>query len=95
MGCFYLFCFVSPADTILGVKEVPIEELLSDKAYFFFSHTCKAQEYNMPLLDAILEKVCTRSYVVKWTAHAITHGRKKIQTHYDLEYSTVWLWAHG
>lgn len=41
---------------IFGVKEVPISALLANKTYFFFSHTIKAQEYNMPLLDAMLEK---------------------------------------
>lgn len=47
---------LSPCDVIFGVKEVPIENLLPGKTYFFFSHTIKAQEYNMPLLDAMLEK---------------------------------------
>jgi Alanine dehydrogenase/PNT, N-terminal domain len=41
---------------IFGVKEVPIPSLMADKTYFFFSHTIKAQEYNMGLLDAMLEK---------------------------------------
>ena len=47
---------MSECDVIFGVKEVPIENLLPHKTYFFFSHTIKAQEYNMPLLDALLEK---------------------------------------
>ena len=42
---------VSSASVIFGVKEVPIENLLKDKTYFFFSHTIKAQTSNMPLLD--------------------------------------------
>jgi alpha-aminoadipic semialdehyde synthase len=37
------------------VKEVPIEKLLANKTYFMFSHTIKAQAYNMPLLDKFLE----------------------------------------
>ena len=41
---------------VLGVKQVPIENLLPDRAYMFFSHTIKAQKENMPLLDACLEK---------------------------------------
>ena len=28
---------------------------MPNKTYFFFSHTIKAQEYNMPLLDKLLE----------------------------------------
>jgi saccharopine dehydrogenase (NAD+, L-lysine-forming) len=41
---------------LFGVKEVSIENLIQDKTYFFFSHTIKAQSYNMPLLDKLLEK---------------------------------------
>ncbi len=47
---------ISSADILLGVKEVPIEQLIADKTYFFFSHTIKEQAYNRPLLLAILEK---------------------------------------
>ena len=47
---------LSSCDVIFGVKEVPIENLIEGKTYFFFSHTIKAQEYNMPLLDAMLAK---------------------------------------
>ncbi len=43
-------------DVIFGVKEVPIPQLIANKTYFFFSHIIKAQPYNMPLLDAMLEK---------------------------------------
>jgi alpha-aminoadipic semialdehyde synthase len=48
---------LSEASLILGVKQVPIDLLLPNKTYAFFSHTIKAQEANMPLLDALLEKV--------------------------------------
>lgn len=43
-------------DVLLGVKEVPIEALIPNKKYFFFSHTIKKQPYNRNLLRAILEK---------------------------------------
>ena len=33
---------LSTCDVIFGVKEVPIPSLISDKTYFFFSHTIKA-----------------------------------------------------
>ena len=46
---------VSSASVIFGVKEVPIPNLMPNKTYFFFSHTIKAQDYNMPLLDKLLE----------------------------------------
>lgn len=47
---------VSSADVMLGVKEVPIDALIPNKKYFFFSHTIKKQPYNRKLLKAILEK---------------------------------------
>jgi len=43
-------------DILMGVKEVPIERLVADKTYFFFSHTIKKQSYNRKLLQAIIEK---------------------------------------
>ena len=48
---------LSEAHVIIGVKQVPIDQLVPNKTYGFFSHTIKAQEANMPLLDALLEKV--------------------------------------
>ena len=47
---------VSDCDVLLGVKEVPITALISNKKYFFFSHTIKKQSYNRKLLQAILQK---------------------------------------
>ena len=47
---------MSQCDVLLGVKEVPIDALIPDKKYFFFSHTIKKQPYNRELLQAILDK---------------------------------------
>ena len=47
---------VSDCDVLFGVKEVPVENLIPNKAYFFFSHTIKKQPHNRKLLQAILEK---------------------------------------
>lgn len=47
---------ISDCDVLFGVKEVPVEYLIPDKTYFFFSHTIKKQPYNRKLLQAILEK---------------------------------------
>ena len=44
---------------ILGIKEVPLNKLLSCKAYLFFSHTIKGQANNMPLLERMMELGCT------------------------------------
>ena len=50
---------VSDCDVLLGVKEVPIDSLIADKSYFFFSHTIKKQPYNRDLLRALLNKNIT------------------------------------
>ncbi|MCG2431933.1 NAD(P)-dependent oxidoreductase [Aequorivita xiaoshiensis] len=47
---------VSEADVMLGVKEVPVEALIPNKKYFYFSHTIKKQPYNRELLRAMLER---------------------------------------
>jgi saccharopine dehydrogenase (NAD+, L-lysine-forming) len=50
---------LSDRTVLIGVKEVPIEALISNKTYFFFSHTFKAQPYNQKLLKAIVDKNIT------------------------------------
>ena len=47
---------ITEASCIFGVKQVPIDALISNKTFCFFSHTIKAQPDNMDLLDAMLEK---------------------------------------
>lgn len=47
---------MSDCDVLMGVKEVPIQNLIADKTYFFFSHTIKKQVYNQKLLQALVEK---------------------------------------
>jgi alanine dehydrogenase len=47
---------LSNCDVLIGVKEVPIEKLIDNKKYFFFSHTIKKQPYNRKLLQQIIKK---------------------------------------
>jgi len=47
------------SEVLFGVKEVPVEALLANKTYFFFSHTIKKQPYNRKLLRAMLDKNIT------------------------------------
>ena len=47
---------LSNCDVLIGVKEVPIEKLINNKKYFFFSHTIKKQPYNKKLLQQIIKK---------------------------------------
>lgn len=50
---------LSGCDILLGIKEVPVNELIAGKTYLFFSHTKKQQPYNRKLMKAILEKGIT------------------------------------
>ena len=50
---------VSHCDILLGIKEVPVSELIPGKTYMFFSHTKKKQPHNKPLLKAIIDKKIT------------------------------------
>lgn len=47
---------IADCDVFFGVKEVPIDALIPNKSYFFFSHTLKKQPYNRLLLKALLDK---------------------------------------
>ncbi|XP_029953110.1 alpha-aminoadipic semialdehyde synthase, mitochondrial [Salarias fasciatus] len=47
---------ISEASLILGVKRPPEDKVLPRKTYAFFSHTIKAQEANMGLLEDLLKK---------------------------------------
>ncbi|QCR23854.1 NAD(P)-dependent oxidoreductase [Pontibacter sp. SGAir0037] len=50
---------LSDCDILMGVKEVPVEQLIPSKTYFFFSHTIKEQPHNAKLLRAVLDKKIT------------------------------------
>jgi alanine dehydrogenase len=47
---------ISNATILLGIKEVPITQLIAGKTYLFFSHTKKQQPYNQPLFHAMMDK---------------------------------------
>jgi alanine dehydrogenase len=47
---------ISDCDVFFGVKEVPVDALIPNKKYFFFSHTIKKQPHNQKLLRALLDK---------------------------------------
>jgi len=52
----YLSSDVSDCDLLIGIKEVPVEDLMAEKRYLFFSHTIKKQPSNKKLLQAILRQ---------------------------------------
>ncbi len=47
---------LSHCDLLLGIKEVPTEQLIPCKKYMFFSHTIKEQPHNRNLLKTLLVK---------------------------------------
>lgn len=47
---------LSDCDVLMGVKEVPVSQLIENKKYLFFSHTIKKQPHNQKLLQALLKK---------------------------------------
>ncbi|HIF14726.1 MAG TPA: alanine dehydrogenase, partial [Bacteroidetes bacterium] len=54
---------IDHCDVLFGVKEVPIEQLINGKTYFYFSHTHKLQPYNQKLIRSNLEKnICLIDY---------------------------------
>ena len=66
---------VADCDVLLGVKEVPIEDLIPNKKYFFFSHTFKKQPYNRKLLQAIIEK---NIQLIDWETITNAKGQRLI-----------------
>lgn len=47
---------LSNCDVLFGIKEVPVDMLIENKMYLFFSHTKKAQAYNQKLFHAMIDK---------------------------------------
>jgi alanine dehydrogenase len=47
---------LSDRSILIGVKEIPISSIMSNKTYFFFSHTIKEQAYNQKLLKSIVDQ---------------------------------------
>ena len=47
---------LSSCSVILAVKEIPINFIEKGKTYVFFSHTIKGQDYNIPLLQKMIDE---------------------------------------
>ncbi len=47
---------LNDCDIIMGIKEVPVANLIENKTYLFFSHTIKKQPYNKKLLLEVIRK---------------------------------------
>ncbi len=66
---------IEDCDIILGVKEVPINNLVPGKIHFFFSHTIKKQDYNRDLLRSILDK---KIQLIDWETLTNENGNRII-----------------
>lgn len=50
---------ITGRELLLGIKEVPVDQLIPNKTYCFFAHVAKEQPYNQKLMRALLEKGIT------------------------------------
>jgi saccharopine dehydrogenase (NAD+, L-lysine-forming) len=50
---------MSAATILLGIKEIPVAQLIPNKTYLFFSHTKKEQPYNQVMFKAMIDKKIT------------------------------------
>jgi saccharopine dehydrogenase (NAD+, L-lysine-forming) len=66
---------VKDCDVLMGIKEVPIAELIQSKTYLFFSHTLKKQPYNRKLLQAVLRNDIT---LIDYEALKDRHGNRLV-----------------
>jgi saccharopine dehydrogenase (NAD+, L-lysine-forming) len=66
---------MADGDVIFGVKEIPIEKILGNKTYVFFSHTIKGQKANMPLLQKIID---SRSTLIDYERITDAQGRRLV-----------------
>jgi len=66
---------LSDAAVIFAVKEIPIPLLQTNKTYIFFSHTIKGQDYNMPLLQKLMDLNAT---LIDYEAIADENGKRLV-----------------
>jgi len=66
---------LDPCNIVLGVKEIPVEHIRPGGVYCFFSHTVKAQRYNMPMLAHIVE---VRATLIDYELVTSEAGRRLI-----------------
>ncbi|MDQ2751795.1 MAG: NAD(P)-dependent oxidoreductase [Bacteroidota bacterium] len=50
---------LADCNVILGIKEVPVNDLIENKTYLFFSHTKKEQPHNQKLMHKMVDKNIT------------------------------------
>lgn len=85
---------VNDCDIYLGIKEVPLEELIPEKTYLFFSHTIKKQPYNRPLLQEVLRK---KIHLIDYEKLTDQQGNRLLAFGYWAgivgAYNAIWAWG--
>ena len=66
---------ISRCSHIVAVKEIPVNLINPEKVYLFFSHTIKGQDYNMPLLQRIIDM---KSTLIDYECIADNNGRRLV-----------------
>ena len=78
---------LSPAQVIIGIKETPLNEVLTDdvhgraRTHVMFSHTHKGQTYNAPLLSRFLSDGDSGSLLPKlvdWELSTDERGKRTV-----------------
>lgn len=82
------------ANLVMAVKEIKIEHIHSHQAYLYFSHTIKGQDYNMPMLQHILD---TRATLLDYELIRDQHDRRLVffGRHAGLAGMVNTLWSYG
>jgi len=85
---------LSPASTIVAVKEIPLKVFEAGKTYVFFAHVIKGQPYNMPMLKRMIELGCN---LIDYERVTDDKGRRLIffGRHAGLAGMIDTLWAFG
>ncbi|MBL4650372.1 MAG: alanine dehydrogenase [Aureispira sp.] len=63
---------IADCEVFMGIKEVPKDQLVANKKYFFSSHTIKAQPYNKTLLQKVL-----RDNITLFDYEVLTNAKKQ------------------
>ncbi len=66
---------LTTCNLLVGIKEMPVNALVADKRYLFFSHTRKMQPYNRDLFHALIEN---RNTLIDYECMEHTDGQRII-----------------
>ncbi len=85
---------VSDANFVMAVKEIAVKDIHAKGAYLYFSHTIKGQDYNMPMLQHILDVGAT---LIDYELIKDSSGRRLVffGRHAGLAGMVNSLWSYG